>query len=1079
MFVDLVGFTTYSEGRDPEEVRLTLSDYFARAEETIELYGGVVEKFIGDAVMAVWGTPVAREDDTERAVRASLELLQSITALGHSIGAPLQGRAGVFTGEAAVNLEARGQGMVAGDMVNTAARLQSVADPGTVLVDRSTYQGARQAINFEPSGSLRLKGKEELVETWRPTSVFAGAGGYGAENAIEPAFTGRDEQLRMIKDLLHSTDREGKPRLASLVGIGGIGKSRIVWEFFKYIDGLSDVIYWHVGRSPSYGEGVAFWALAEMVRMRTGIAETDDDAGAVEKLGVWLAENFPDEAERAWLGPHIEQLIGLSDAKEPQREQLFAAWRLFFERIAEQGTVVLVFEDLHWADPGLIDFIEHLMVWARSSPILVLTLARPELFDRRSNWGVGQRNFHSMYLEPLADDEMTLLLKSVASELPPAVGSEIIERAEGVPLYAVEMVRMLIDRGDLVQQGSGFAWIGRDEHVDVPDSLHSLIASRLDALDTKARLLIQDASVLGKTFTTAALAAVSSLPSEEVERHLEELARREVVSVDADPRSPERGQYGFVQSLIREVAYQTLSNADRSERHRAAAGFFESMHESDMLDVVATHYFEAFKNSRQDTKAAPLADKARSALVGAAERARALGSPTQALALLEKALGITDEGRERADLLVKAGSNAGSAGLLEAAIEFFRASTELLANEDDHEVLANAQVQLGATLFYASRLDEAEELLTQAVGDLQDPTTLAAARLYSELARAYVFKGDSAKGEEYSMLAMPAAERAGDMPLIVNTLITRGVNSLMGGRTNESDVILVGSLRLAEKHGLIGEQVRAYINISANQLSINPSQALDVANRGLDLARRFGLRDQMVVLSGNALSAMAFLARWDDARALYEELVDLKSDELQHVIYNAACELHAFTGDLAELKRTYSVSHEFLRDSTSRQDQVTLAYNKALSCFLEGDYAGVSDATSDPAVSEFVTMNDAMDVSGHVALWERDVARAHAVLNRLDSTPVMNQWFSARKLTLGTGLRVLEGETEDAASLFQEVLRVWDELDIPVARAFCQMTFALLVDGPEADAAGLEAEAFFLDAGNDILVSRFREARSS
>ncbi|MEA2461840.1 MAG: hypothetical protein QOH90_2017, partial [Actinomycetota bacterium] len=557
LFVDLVGFTSYSEGRDAEEVRGMLDSYFVRAKEVIDRYGGVVEKFIGDAVMAVWGTPVAREDDTARSVRAALEMIEAVADLGRAVDADLNARAGVFTGEAAVNLAAEGQGMVAGDTVNTASRLQSAADPGTALVDRATYLGAREQIAFESAGEFTLKGKDEPVEAWRPTHVVAGLGGFRPADSLEPAFTGRDEDFRVIKDLLHAAERERKPRLASVMGVGGIGKSRLVWELYKYIDGFSDLIFWHQGRSPAYGEGVAFWALAEMVRMRARIAETDDDDIARGKLDDCIDEYFPDVEDADWIRPHLQQLIGLGEGSDTGSEQLFAAWRSLFERIGQLGPVIMIFEDLHWADPGLIDFIEHLLTWARSSPILIVTLARPELMDRRPNWGAGQRNFTSIHLEPLESNDMALLLKSVADDLPAEVRDQITERAEGVPLYAVETVRMLIDRKELIQDDGGFRWVGQAEHLDVPDSLHSLIASRLDSLSTGDRLLVQDASVLGKTFTTASLSAVSGVSPEELEPRLNDLGRREILLVDSDPRSPERGQYGFVQSLIREVAYQT------------------------------------------------------------------------------------------------------------------------------------------------------------------------------------------------------------------------------------------------------------------------------------------------------------------------------------------------------------------------------------------------------------------------------------------------------------------------------------------------------------------------------------------
>ncbi|HSG86595.1 MAG TPA: adenylate/guanylate cyclase domain-containing protein, partial [Candidatus Limnocylindrales bacterium] len=276
LFADIVGFTPFAEEQDPEEVRELLSRYFDLARETIERYGGTVEKFIGDAVMAVWGTPIAREDDAERAVRAGLELVDAVRVLGPEVSA----RAGVMTGEAAVTLGATDQGMVAGDLVNTASRIQSAAEPGTVLVGEATMRAASASIVFAALGEQTLKGKASPIPAWRAQRVVAERGGRNRREALEAPFVGRDDELRLLKDLLHATTRERKVRLVSVTGQGGIGKSRLAWEFLKYVDGLVEDIYWHDGRSPSYDNGLTFWALAEIVRQRAGLTEDAEESAA-------------------------------------------------------------------------------------------------------------------------------------------------------------------------------------------------------------------------------------------------------------------------------------------------------------------------------------------------------------------------------------------------------------------------------------------------------------------------------------------------------------------------------------------------------------------------------------------------------------------------------------------------------------------------------------------------------------------------------------------------------------------------------------------------------------------------------
>ena len=297
LFADLVGFTPFAEERDAEEIREMLSRYFEIASDVIGRYGGTIEKFIGDAVMAVWGTPVAHEDDAERSVRAALELVDAVKALGPTI----QARAGILTGEAAVTLGATNQGMVAGDLVNTAARLQSVAIPGTVLVGEGTAHATQAAIAYESVGEQSLKGKTAPVPAWRALRVVAERGGRNRTETLEAPFVGRDEELRLLKDLFHATSRERRARLISLIGPAGIGKSRLAWEFTKYLDGVTEDIYWHDGRSPSYGEGVTFWALGEMVRGRAGLAESDDETTTRRKIAKSVGEIVTDESERRWI----------------------------------------------------------------------------------------------------------------------------------------------------------------------------------------------------------------------------------------------------------------------------------------------------------------------------------------------------------------------------------------------------------------------------------------------------------------------------------------------------------------------------------------------------------------------------------------------------------------------------------------------------------------------------------------------------------------------------------------------------------------------------------------------------------
>src|SRR5205823_18527 len=299
----------------------------------------------------------------------------------------LSARAAVMTGEAAVTLGAEGQGMVAGDLVNTASRVQALAAPGQVLAGDATRRATEPTIVYESAGTHELKGKAGLVPLWRALRVVSGARGSLKSQGLEAPFVGRERELRLIKDLFHDTESERRPHLISVSGMAGIGKSRLSWEFFKYLDGVAQTTYYHRGRCLSYGEGVTYWALADMVRMRARISEEEQRSAALTKLQDVVAQHVNDEEERSFVEPRLAHLLGLEEGSGYEREDLFAAWRLFFERLADVNPVLMVFEDMQWADASLLDFVEYLLEWSRSSPICVVTLARPELLERRPTWG--------------------------------------------------------------------------------------------------------------------------------------------------------------------------------------------------------------------------------------------------------------------------------------------------------------------------------------------------------------------------------------------------------------------------------------------------------------------------------------------------------------------------------------------------------------------------------------------------------------------------------------------------------------------------------------------------------------------
>ena len=820
LFADLVGFTSLSEARDAEETRELLSRYFDSCRRLISLYGGTVEKFIGDAVMAVWGTPTATEDDAERAVRAALDLVTAVSALGDEVGAPeLRARAGVLTGEAAVTIGAEGEGMVAGDLVNTASRIQSTASPGSVFVGDATRRATEQTIAYEDAGSHELAGKSGLFPLWRALRVVSGARGSLKSQGLEAPFVGRHRELRLIKELFHGCADEGRSHLVSITGIAGIGKSRLAWEFFKYFDGLPQTTYWHRGRCLSYGEGVTYWALADMVRMRCRISEDEQAISALGKLQAVLVEHIVDEEERRFVEPRVAHLLGLEDGARYERDDLFSAWRLFFERLAEVNPVVMVFEDMQWADDSLLDFTDYLLERSRDFPLFVCTLARPELHERRPTWGTGRRSFTSVYLEPLSTDAMGELLSGLVPGLSEEIRHQILERAEGIPLYAVETVRMLLDRGELVQDGPVYRPTRSIPSLDIPETLHALIAARLDALSTEERRLLQDAAVLGKTFTKRALLVLLGVSESELEPLLGSLVRKEMLAAQADPRSPEYGQYSFLQDLVRLVAYETLSKHERRSRHLAAAAHLESAFADDeeIVEVLASHYLDAYQLAPDVDDAGEIKVRAREMLARAGERAASLAAAREAQRYFELAAELTDDAITRADLQDRAARMASRRGRAEEARALFDQALSAFESAGlSHPAarisacLAEIDFRMGGTAQAVERLEHALASLSSEEPDADVATVSAQLGLFLMLA------GHEEAAARHLEVALALAEALNLQEVFVDALTTKSIVLVRRNRLEEAHILLEASIARAVAGSLPRAAARALNNLGVS-----------------------------------------------------------------------------------------------------------------------------------------------------------------------------------------------------------------------------------------------------------------------
>jgi class 3 adenylate cyclase/tetratricopeptide (TPR) repeat protein len=1077
LFADLVGFTTLSEERDPEEARELLTAYFDVARRAVEGHGGTIEKFIGDAVMAIWGAPVAHEDDAERAVRAALELVAQVPSIADGDIA-LQARAGVLTGEAAVTLGATGQGMVAGDLVNTASRLQSAAAPGTVLVGEATYRAASTAIAFEPAGDQLLKGKAAPVPAWRATAIVARRGGSGRASILEPPFVGRDDELRLLKDMFEATSRESKSRLVTVVGQAGIGKSRLAWEFEKYLDGVVATVYWHEGRSPAYGEGISYWALAEMVRRRAGIAEGDDDATVRRRLAATLDEFVTDPAELSAIEPRLAGLLGLDELPAEGREELFAAWRTFFERMAAVAPVIMVFSDLQWADQGMLDFVEDLLHWTRAAPIFVVVLARAELLERQRDFGGGGRSVTRINLEPLSEEAMRQLLEGLVPGLPPAAMRSMVKRAEGIPLYAVETVRMLLDRDLLIAEDGGHRLTGELPDLGVAETLQALIASRLDANRPEDRALLLDASVLGQSFTLEALAAVAGAEPEELRERLDRLIRRELLTVEADQRSPERGQYQFVQALVREVAYQNLAKPDRRARHLAAARHLESLGTDELAGVLASHYVSAYHASKPGAEADALAAQARIALQAAAQRAAAVHSHAQAIGHLQEALTVTTDPADRALLHERASESGDLAGGVPKAIEHAERARELYQSLRDAPGALRAATWLGR--HQTSSRDEPQAIATLE-GALAEAEPIRESPEYAaalaELSRAYMLSQRSDEAVQTADRALQLAGRHRMLRPVVEALINKGTAMIALGRTVESEAVLRGAITIADREGLWAAGLRARNNLLADIDSID--EGYQLTREARDLSVRVGHRRILHQFLIQLVDYSTRAGRWG------EGLVEIEAEEGAEalapvfVTWLAAQRaiLAAYRGDiqLADAEAVKMRERAASLDSSSVAASLLLV--DSILAYFRGDWSrAIGSARIPSADQNYAT--DALTMWAHAAVAGNLSDDLHEAIQRLRSAPIQDRLTAAALDAAEGGLAAREGRWDEARGHYRSSLDGLRQIGYRLEEAVTNLEWGMLAGSvdPEAEAAGNAGEAFFVERGAGITVERYRAA---
>ncbi len=863
LFADLVGFTARSESLDPEDVEAILRPYHERLRTELEHRGGTVEKFVGDAVMAVFGAPVAHEDDPERAVRAALAIRDGIAEDGK-----LEVRVAVNTGDALVNIDARpelGEGMVAGDVVNTASRLQSAAPTNGILVGESTFRATRHVIDYRDHAAVEAKGKAEPVPVWEVAEAKARVGVDVSGPAT--ALVGRERERDLLLSTFDRVRREHSTQLFTIAGVPGIGKSRLVGELYNELEQEAELTNWRRGRSLPYGEGGALWAFAEMVKAQAGILESDRSADAERKLHDALAVTLAEDA--GWVEERLRPLVGLS-GETGARDESFAAWRRFVEELAEQRPTVLVFEDLHWADDELLDFVDELVDWVENVPLLVVATARPELFERRPGWGGGKRNALTVSLAPLADSDTARLLAALLDKklLPADQQQELLARAGGNPLYAEQFARMFAERGD----AGGV----------LPETVQGIITARLDSLPPQEKELLLDAAVLGRTFWRGAL------DGDDVEGRLHSLQRKEFIRRERRSAVAGESEFAFAHLLIRDVAYAQLPRAGRAEKHVRAARWIDSLagdRGADLAELRAHHYLAALELvEASGGETSELVDPALGALLTAARRSLVLFAFSQAERYATRALALCPEGdARRADALFTlalAEAELGKPGFRERAAETARA----FVGAGDLESAARAETTAATWLWNFGERDEAHAAAKRAIALVQD-AALSAVKpdALSAHARLLMLTGEYRESVTVANAGLAAAREVGAEGIEGSLLITLGTarNGLGEGGLDD----LEEGLAIVDRLNIPREFTRGQNNV-AEQFVVDGDLTEAGRRYGIALERmeRLGIVQSVVWLLPQLAELAYYRGDWSEADELLERYARLLESMSGHYL---------------------------------------------------------------------------------------------------------------------------------------------------------------------------------------------------
>lgn len=912
LFADLVGFTAHTERTDPEDSRRRLTVYHTRVRQDVERFGGRLEKLMGDGVFAVFGAPVAHEDDPERAVRAAIRVLESVQELnGAQPNLALAVRVAVTTGEAIVQLEQTPdrEGIV-GDVVNTASRLQSVASPGEVVVDERTFRATRHAINFEGLDEVALKGKENKQAVWRATSLRSRFG-VAVEEESTTSYVGRSDELSLLVDSFERAVARRSPQLVTIVGEPGVGKSRLVREFRRVIDDRPDLVWWRQGRCLPYGEGVTFWAIGEVVKAQAGILDSEPTETVNAKLRSTVAALFEDPDEAAWVELRLASLVGLG-GPAAERTELFAAWLRFFEALAARSPLILVVEDLHWADDAVVEFLSHVLDWAKDSPILLICTARPELFSSRPDWGGGKRDAVTIGLSPLSEDETVRLMSSLSKRplMDASLQRALVERSGGNPLYICEFVYLAEEQG-------WFERLRRGDEIPLPDSIASIIAARLDLLGPEDKSLLQAAAVIGRVFWAGALSFVESLDPAEVQNRLRRLISRELIRPVRRSSMQGQEEYAFSHVLARDGAYKRLTREDRARLHEATARWLEAVsgeRSGDVAELLAHHHATAWE-------LAPSQDPERRRRVyrfqmAAGDRARAFDAGG-AVRFYRSAIKLANTGSEKGRALLEVASlNRDS---VEESMAMLTEAMQGFEDGNDQEGQAEAASQLSTLEWYRGHAEESDRWSQRSLelaADLEPSPVLA--RVLAAAASARSLRGMEDEALDLVERTMAVAQAVGDTSSYARSLVIRGTSIVQIGEAGGLDDILEG-LRIQLDRNDTTRAMSTYNNAATVQITLGDlDQGRKLIEEAIVYGTNRGLPSHVDWSRSTRNEALFPMGDWDECLKVADELVeeDAKRGGSQVGTFASVTSalIRFFRGDtaapLAELEEGLKVARE-------------------------------------------------------------------------------------------------------------------------------------------------------------------------